>query len=158
MVDYLYNEKNIVISPLNADTSLAYFYNGVDNNSKKELKINKKKIDDKKLKFLTINNPTIKNEKYEKYVKELINNKYNELRIKDLERLSQKEREHLVLILRKIELFSETNTHLKDKEIEKYTLTEREKKYNGYVLKDMIDNIMVNYEIYSIENKIISYT
>ena len=38
MLDYLDKGNNIIISPINVNTSLAILYNGTDNNSNKELK------------------------------------------------------------------------------------------------------------------------
>ena len=38
MLDCVYEEKNIIISPCNVNNSLALLYNVTDNNSKKELK------------------------------------------------------------------------------------------------------------------------
>ena len=38
MLDYLDDGNNIILSPINVNTSLAILYNGTDNNSNKELK------------------------------------------------------------------------------------------------------------------------
>ena len=165
MLDYLYNGKNIVVSPINANTSLALFYNGADNTTKKELKkyFNKdiqktNEIIVEKINRLQNTNANIRNANYEKYLKEFAEKKYAQLRIKDIDKMSQKEREELILIIRKIEMYQQQKqTKLKEKDIEKYELSQKEKKYNGYTLKEKIDHIMVNYEIYQIENKIVNY-
>ena len=38
MIDYLNADSNIVISPINVNTSLAVLYNGTDNNTNREIK------------------------------------------------------------------------------------------------------------------------
>lgn len=165
MIDYLYDGKNIVMSPINADISLSLIYNASDNTTKKELKkyFNNEpsannEIITKKISNLNSNISKTKKENYEKYIQKFIDNNYQDLRVKDIDKLSQKDREEMLLILRKIEMFyDQSNNKYKDKEIEKYKLTDKEKKYNGYAIKEIIDKIMVKYENYQIENKIYNY-
>ena len=160
MLDYLYYGQNIVFSPLNADISLASIYSGTDNTSKKEIKryFNDDNITDlisSKVDRLNIKNNKTKKEKYEKLINTFIEKDYANLRVKDIDKLTQKEKEELIVLIRKIELYY--NQKLKDKEIEKYSLSDKERGYNGYTIKALIDNLMVQYETYSINNTINNY-
>ncbi len=164
MLDYLYNGNNILLSPLNANISLAILYNGTDNNSYKEIKKyfnNDEQIINEKMNTIIASlyeNKKDTNANYEKYIKEFYNNKYNELKVKSINKLSQKEKDSLILLLIKIDLYSkQAQNKIKTKDIEKYKLSDKERKYNGYTIKSMIDNIVAQYETYTLENKVINY-
>ena len=160
MVDYLYNGQNIVFSPINANTSLTLIYNGTDNTSKKEIRryFDKGIPNDYLISYLNNLNTTstvTKKDKYEKLMNTFIEKDYANLRVKDLEKLGQREKEELILLIKKIELYY--NQKLKSKEIEKYSLSDKERNYNGYVIKELIDNLMVQYETYTINNTVNNY-
>ena len=165
MLDYLYNDNNIVFSPINANVSLALFYNAADNNTKNEIKryfantpAETNEIITSKINTFANQNTNKTKEKYEKYIGKFIEKNYSNLSVKDIDKLTQKDREELILIIRKIEMYYEQSiTKQKDKEIDNYKLSQTEKKYNGYVIKEKISQIMVKYETYQIENSIINY-
>ena len=80
MLDYLDEGNNIILSPINVNSSLAILYNGTDNNSNKEInryfKKNSTKVNEEmqnRLSTLNANNkPKTKfNTLYESYIKEL---------------------------------------------------------------------------------------
>ena len=164
MLDNLYEEENLVISPINANSALALLYNGTDNNTKNELKkyFNNEPNKNNELILESLNKMNTtnhqKNEKYEKSIAKVLEHKYPNLRVKDIDKLSQKDREEALLIIKKADMYyNQKNNKMKDKEIENYQLTDKEKKSNGYVIKEILDKVMVNYEKYQIENKIINY-
>ncbi len=165
MLDSLYDGENILISPINANVALAGIYNGADNKSEKEIKkyFNENQTNTNKsllkiLNNLTIKNNKSKNEKYEKYINILFSKNYDSLKNQDLNRLTQKDKDELLLVLRKIELYYNQKTNkMKDKDIEKYKLSDKERASNSYVIKERINTILVQYENYSINNNVINY-
>ena len=72
MLDYLDDGNNIVLSPINVNTSLAILYNGTDNNSNKELKNYFKKTTTEVNEEMNLKLETIKETEQE-------SNKYNKL-------------------------------------------------------------------------------
>jgi len=165
ILDSLYEGENILISPINANIALSILYNGADNNSEKEInkyfgdnQENTNNIFLNKLNKLTIKNNNPKKEKYEKSISTLFNRNYHKLTNQEINRLSQKEKDDLLLILRKIELYYEqSRSKAKDKDIEKYNLTDKERASNSYVIKERINKILIQYEKYLINNKAINY-
>ena len=164
MLDYLDNGKNIVISPINVNTSLAILYNGTDNNSNKEIKKyfkrTPKEVNEEmnnRLETIKEEQPVINkfNKLYEKYIKELEDNSYTTLTVDTISLLQKEEKEQLLLLLRKIELtldrINEKN-NFKEKEIKEYVLTNNDLQYNNYTLKEQLDNILSEYEKYSVNN------
>lgn len=164
MLDYLDNGKNIVISPINVNTSLAILYNGTDNNSNKEIKKyfkrTPKEVNEEmnnRLETIKEEQPVINkfNKLYEKYIKELEDNSYTTLTVDTISLLQKEEKEQLLLLLRKIELtldrINEKN-NFKEKEIKEYVLTNKDLQYNNYTLKEQLDNILSEYEKYSVNN------
>lgn len=164
MLDYIYNNDNVLLSPLNADISLAILYNGTDNTSYKEIKkyfnSEPSTLNDElltKIKDLK-EAKKVTNAKYEKYIKEFYEKEYENLKVKSINKLSQKDKDSLILLLIKINLYyNQESNKLKDKDIEKYKLSDKERKYNGYTIKSMIDEITTTYESYTLENKVINY-
>lgn len=169
MIDYLEDENNIVISPLNVNTSLAILYNGTDNNSSKEIKKYFSKTHSKvneelfeKLSLLTEENTTENEytELYENYIKTLQDKEYDLLNINKLDNLKDKEKEELLLLLKKLEL---TYARINDEsiitlnEIKKYTLPKDDITYNSYTIKSLLENELNNYESYKINNHILNY-
>lgn len=164
MLDYLDNGKNIVISPINVNTSLAILYNGTDNNSNKEIKKYFKRSTDKVNEEMTTKLETIKeetpiinkyNKLYESYIKELEDNSYTTLTVDTISLLQNEEKEKLLLLLRKIELtldrINEKN-NLKESDIKDYVLTNNELQSNNYLIKEQLDNVLSEYEKYSVDN------
>ena len=164
MLDYLDNGKNIVISPINVNTSLAILYNGTDNNSNKEIKKyfkhTPKEVNEEmnnRLEKIKEEQPVINkfNKLYEKYIKELEDNSYTTLTVDTISLLQKEEKEQVLLLLRKIELtldrINEKN-NFKEKEIKEYVLTNNDLQYNNYTLKEQLDNILSEYEKYSVNN------
>ncbi len=170
MLDYLDEGNNIVLSPINVNTSLAILYNGTDNNSNKELKRYFKKTPSqvneemqKKIITLNANNKqrTSINNLYEKYINELITKSYNTLTLSTISLLDKEYKEELILLLRKIELSYESLTYknnLKEKNIKEYKLTLTEQSYNNYQIKELLDNVISIYEHYNITNEVNNYT
>ena len=164
MLDYLSNGENYILSPLNANTALAILYNGTDNTSYKQ--INKyfgndvKQVNEYMLnvaKTSTVENDT-HNENFEKCAKQLIEKNYHKISAKEIARLSQKEREALILLVTKADLYYNQHiTRMKNKDIEKYKLSDKERKYTGYYIKELIDKVIIKYETAQIENSIIDY-
>lgn len=170
MLDYLDKGNNIVVSPINVNTSLAILYNGTDNNSHKELKRYFKRTPrevneemQKKLSTLNAINKTKNkfNNLYETYISELNGKSYNTLTLSTISLLPQEEKENLILLLRKIQLSYEVitnNRDLTEKNIKEYKLTSSELSYNNYNIKELLDEILSNYEHYNITNEVNNYT
>ena len=166
MIDYLDKGDNIVLSPINVNTSLAILYNGTDNNSNKELKKYFKKSTSKLNEEMNIKLGTIKekeyqknqfNKLYESYIKELYDKSYNKLTKETIELLNFEEQEEIVLLAKKIELSYERllgNHELTENRIKNYTLTNNDLTFNNYTIKKQIDNVISDYELYSIDNTV----
>ena len=141
LLDYAYNNKNIIISPLNINSSLAIIYNATDNNSTKELKSYFKTTPTKlneelKIKLNTLEEPkkeeTNFDKLYKSYIKKFYDNSYDNLTISAIDLLSTNNREELLLLIRKIILtysrIEGLNSYT-EKEIKNYKLTSKEIKY-----------------------------
>lgn len=170
LLDYAYNNKNIIISPLNLNSSLAIIYNATDNNSTKELKSYFKTTPTKlneelKIKLNTLEEPkkeeTNFDKLYKSYIKKFYDNSYDNLTISAIDLLSTQNREELLLLIRKIILtysrIEGLNSYT-EKEIKNYKLTSKETKYSGYTIKQEIDKILDYNESYNIKNEINNYT
>ena len=170
MLDYLDDNNNLIISPINVNTSLAILYNGTDNNSSKELKRYFKKTQiqvneemNYKLSNLTSENPTKNaiNKVYESLIEELNNKQYNTLTTQTISLLSEEKKEDLILLLRKIEIsynVINNKSNYSKKNIKNYQLTQTELSYNNYTIKEMLDDTLSNYEHYNIINEVNNYT
>ena len=170
MLDYSYNKKNIVISPYNVNTSLAILYNATDNNSNKEIKSYFKedinKVNTKMAEKIQTNIEEKKsNDKYttlyEKYITEIQNNSYEYLTIDTIKLLTNKEKEEILLLLKKASLsFERINNlnNLSEKKIKNYELSGKEVSHNDYYLKQELERVLNDYESYSIKNEVINYT
>lgn len=170
MLDYVYENDNIIISPYNVNYSLAVLYNATDNNSHKELKSYFKKN------LETINNEIIIKEQnlvseeklenkftklYENYIKEIYNKTYDNLTIDTIKLLSDKEKQEILLLIKKASLTYERMNNLNkisEKEIKNYKLTSSETTSNDYHIKESLDNILDDYESYIIKNEVVNYT
>lgn len=169
MVDYINDSKNIVISPFNINTNLAILYNGADNNTNKELKsyFNKNIKDlntEMELKLSSLNEQSNSNDSliklYLTYIEELENKAYNELTISKISQLSTYEKEEFQLLIKKINLAYErinNQNELTENAIKDYKLSDKEKIYNEYTLKEMLEEVLDNYESYKILNKVNNY-
>lgn len=169
MIDYIDTTENVVISPLNVNVSLAILYNGTDNNSNKEIKKyftkSSSKVNEELLQKLSEleEENIIENEYtklYESYIKTLKAKGYDTLNVNKLDLLSDKEKEELLLLLKKIELtYSRINDEniITIKEIKKYNLSKNEKTYNSYTIKSLLDKELNNYETYIIKNNVYNY-
>ena len=102
MLDYIDEGNNIIISPINVNSSLAILYNGTDNKSNKELKRYFKdsptKVNEEmnnKLSTLNAENKTKNkyNNLYESYINELNNNSYNNLTLSTISLLPKEKKE-----------------------------------------------------------------
>ena len=170
MVDYLYEENNIVISPFNINYSLAILYNSTDNNSNKEIKSyfkdsTTKVNSDMEVKLASLEETQTIETKftklYEEYIDELYDNSYETLTVSTISLLDTAEKNKLLLLLKKINLTNERINNLNDlseKEIKNYSLSNKEINYNDYSIKTELDKVLDGYEAYSIENKVNNYT
>ena len=164
-LDYLYTNENIVMSPINANSALAILYNGTDNNSYKELKKYFHKTPE------LVNNrlsPIIKslneeqelklNSNYAKQMSVIYNNGYNNLKTKDIDKLTQSEKEVLIITLIKADnYFNQKKIKLSNKYIEKYKLSDKEKMYSSYVIKELLDKVLIEYEKHTLLNSVNNY-
>ena len=166
MIDYLDEGNNVILSPLNVNTSLAILYNGTDNNSNKELKKYFKKTSTEVNEEMANKIESIKEIKketnnfdklYESYIKELEDKSYTTLTVDTISLLKKEEQEKIVLLLRKIELSLERikeNNKLTEKNIKEYVLTNKELEFNNYLIKEKLDNVLSDYELYSVNNSV----
>ena len=104
LIDYIDYNSNIVISPFNINSSLAYLYNGTDNNSSKEIKNyfknnNNELNEEMNIKFQKQNSSSFLNENYKKiyetYIGEFKIKKYDELNINKIGFLNNSEKNDL---------------------------------------------------------------
>ncbi len=165
-LDYLDNNSNIVMSPINANSALAILYNGTDNNSAKEIK---KYFQKNPIAVNEELSPIVKklNKKeqskqlsnYEKLIATIYSKKYNTLKTKDIEKMTQSEKESLLLIIIKTNYyFNQKKLKLSNKYIEKYKLSDKEKSYNSYLIKEMLDKVLIDYEKYALSNSVNNYS
>ncbi len=170
MLDYVSNDENIVISPYGINYSLALLYNGTDNNSKKEIKnyftshsneINETILEKQNLFHEESKEKNKYNDIYESYVEDLYEKEYDKHTIDTLDLLSDKEKDALILLLKKIELSYERINklnELSEKNIKNYKLTDKDITYNSYQIKSRLEIALDNYETYNIENTVNNYT
>lgn len=170
MLDYMDEGNNIIFSPLNVNSSLAILYNGTDNNSNKELKKYFKKSPEKlnaemNIKLNSLKETEYLDNKYDKLYKDLINELYNKsydtLTNSTIALLTKEQKEELLLLLRKIQITKETLNKTKNisiKNIQNYSLTSKELEYNDYTIKEILDDVISEYETYNVKNKVESNT
>lgn len=170
MVDYVSKEDNIAISPFNINTSLAVLYNGTDNNTSKEIKTyfeaSPKQLNEQmKNKISSIKEEPKEENKYTNLYKSLMNTlfskSYDTLSVEMINLLNTREKEDILLLIRKINLTKERINklnNLSEKNIKNYKLSQKEINYNSYSLKTEIEKVLNDYESYSIDNKVNNYT
>lgn len=170
LIDYIDYNSNIIISPFNINSSLAYLYNGTDNNSSKEIKNyfknnNNELNEEMNIKFQKQNSSSFLNENYKKiyetYIGEFKIKKYDELNINKIGFLNNSEKNDLQLLLKKISLTYDCLNNqnvISEEAIKNYTLNEKEKTINEYTLNSLLDEVLDEYETYQISNKLTNYT
>ena len=169
LIDNVYKEENIVMSPFNIKVALSILYNGSDNNTyssfKKYFKNDLKTQNNIMLEKLS-SIEILKSEKnevvnyYEELLDELFTLKYNELNIDKIVKLDKTEKENLILLLKKINLLEEKMSNANDislAKIKKYSITKDELKQKDDIITYNLENILDNYESYNIDTKIINY-
>ena len=167
MLDAISSEDNLVISPLNINMSLGILYNATDNNTKKEIRNYFQKepqeINDLLIQKLNKINSSqnLKNsnyELYEEYIQKLKDNSYLDLTITNIEKLKQAEKEKLVLLIIQTNLAYDRMTNKEEaKLIKEYKLTDKEKAYSSYQIKEILDKVIDNYSTYCLKNQIRNY-
>lgn len=169
LLDYVYDNNNIVISPFNINYSLAILYNGTDNNSYKELKNYFKESPESvnqrmKLKLNFITEEKIEDTNftklYDTYIDELYDNSYDTLTTDTINYLSTLEKNELILLLKKITLTKsriDGTNNLTLNEIREYSLSTKEKNYTSYSIKSEIDAILNEYESFAFKNQVNNY-
>lgn len=167
-IDYLYEEKNIVISPFNVNSTLSYIYNVTDNNSYKEIKKiiksnpkDQNTIMNSKISSLSEDNKKNEHSKfYEALINQFFELKYNELTTNDISLLNDTEKLQILELVTKIKFSYDLindNTNHTEKSIKNYKLTKEEINYNNYVIKSRIDTVLDNYESYINVNEVKNY-
>lgn len=169
MIDLIETKENIIISPFNINSSLGIMYSATDNNSNKEIKqYFKKSIEDVNEELITKISKLEYKEKeknkfdilYENYIKKLNEKGYSSYKINNIESLKTKEKESLILLLKRIQLTSDRIKKLNNlsiNSIKQYKLNKNEISYNSYNIKSLIDSVLDEYENYQIENNVTNY-
>jgi serpin B len=167
MLDAIKTDDNIIISPMNINLSLGILYNATDNNTKKEIKnyfheepqeINN--LLNQKIAKLNNNVNAARNnyELYEQFIQEINDNHYFEYTLKNIEKLKQVEKEKLILLIIKTNLAYDRMTNNQEaKLINNYKLTDKEKAYSSYQIKELLDKVIDNYSTYRLNNQIKNY-
>jgi serpin B len=108
--------------------------------------------------------PTKENDlskEYDRHINDIYIKEYDNHTIDTIKLLNTKEKEELLLVIKKANLASDKLNGLNDlsyKKIENYELSDKEKSNNDYYIKQELDNVLDNYETYSIKNEIKNYT
>lgn len=166
LVDYLDEEGNIVISPININTSINKLYNMDPTNTKISSYLAISLEESNELEK-TINSslnivPSNKTEIDDLYISYItILNNYRNYTIDDINDLSPTKKEELLLLLHKtiISYDTITGTNISSKRyIENYKLTTEQYNINSYAIYEMIITCLDNYETYTYQNKITNYS
>ena len=167
MLDSLNTTNNVVISPLNTNISLGILYNATDNNTKKEIKAYFKEepneinstLKEKLTKINNIADPKPANhELYEEFLNEILNNSYLDYTLNNIEKLSQSDKEKLTLIAIQTNLAYDRITNNQDEKIIRdYKLNDKERAYNEYQIKELLDKVADSYSTYRLTNGISNY-
>ena len=167
MLDTLNSNENIVISPLNINISLGILYNATDNNTKKEIKnyfneepsvINSTMKS--KLNNINTNKEEDKpnHELYDEYINEMKNNSYLDYTLNNIEKLEQVDREKITLLAIKTNMaYERISNNNEEKLIREYKLSDKEKAYNTYQIKELLDKVIDTYSTYILTNRIKNY-
>jgi serine protease inhibitor len=166
LIDYLDEEGNIVISPININTSINKLYNIYPTNTKISSYLAISLEESNELEK-TINSslnivPSNKTEIDDLYISYItILNNYRNYNIDDINDLSPTKKEELLLLLHKtiISYDTITGTNISSKRyIENYKLTTEQYNINSYAIYEMIITCLDNYETYTYQNKITNYS
>lgn len=166
LVDYLDEEGNIVISPININTSINKLYN-IDPTNAKISSYLAISLEESNELEKTINSslnivPSNKTEIDDLYISYItILNNYRNYTIDDINDLSPTKKEELLLLLHKtiISYDTITGTNISSKRhIENYKLTTEQYNINSYAIYEMIITCLDNYETYTYQNKITNYS
>lgn len=168
LLDMVNSKDNVLISPYNINTNLAYIYNGTDNDSRKEIKSYFDK-DVKKLNNAMANKIDIievKGEKtefdllYEKLMNDFFNNGYDEFTLNSINGLNSDGKKNMQLLLKKMLLTYDRINEKNDVSvvtIENYLLSAKEIVESDYVLKSLLDKVLSNTEEFLIGNNVKNY-
>lgn len=167
-IDEIDNQANILISPININSTLAILYNGTDNNTNKELKkyfketsssINNE-MTNKLSDFTKEEKKSTKYTKlYEEYIDTLIEKNYDNLNYSKIKLLSSEEKKSLQELIEKIDLIYSCiygNNNLTIEYIEKYKVDDN-LITNEYTLQSMLNSVLDKYETYKITNEVSDY-
>ena len=166
LVDYLDEEGNIVISPININTSINKLYN-IDPTNTEISSYLAISLEESNELEKTINSslnivPSNKTEIDDLYISYItILNNYRNYTIDDINDLSPTKKEELLLLLHKtiISYDTITGTNISSKRyIENYKLTTEQYNINSYAIYEMIITCLDNYETYTYQNKITNYS
>lgn len=167
-IDEIDNQANILISPININSTLAILYNGTDNNTNKELKkyfketsssINNE-MTNKLSDFTKEEKKSTKYTKlYEEYMDTLFEKNYDNLNYSKIKLLSSEEKRSLQELIEKIDLIYSCiygNNNLTIEYIEKYKVDDN-LITNEYTLQSMLNSVLDKYETYKITNEVSDY-
>ncbi|MGN1336879.1 MAG: serpin family protein [Candidatus Coprovivens sp.] len=166
LVDYLDDNENIVISPININTSINKLYNMNINNESISSYLSLTLEESNELES-TINSSlnivsTNKTEIDDLYISYItILNNYRNYTIDDINDLSPTKKEELLLLLHKTSISYDTITGINissKRYIENYKLTKEQYNINSYAIYEMIITCLDNYETYTYQNKITNYS
>lgn len=166
LLDYVDNKSNIVISPININTSLNQLYNMQINNEKISKYLNLSIKESNELEQKNINNlqeqekdQTSMDEYYLSLISEI--NKYKDYRVDDIEKLSKDQKNNLIRFLNQtkkayLTIIKESENTIKF--IKEYKTSSEEENINSYAIYELIIECLDNYETYTYENKINNYS
>lgn len=166
LLDHVDKKNNIVISPLNINTSLNQLYNMQINNEKISKYLNmsieeSNELEEKNQKNIRIT--TEESTSLDKYYISLIDevNKYKNYTISDIEDLTQEQKSSLILLFNKANKTYLTITNVSNnslKFIKNYELTSEEENINDYAIYDLLITCLDNYETYTYKKQINNYS
>lgn len=166
LIDYIDDDTNIVISPININTSINKIYNMNLNNESISSYLSLTLEESNNLENTTNSSLTITNNEqtqidtlYLNYISNL--NNYRNYTISDINNLTSTEKETLLLLLHKTNLAYETIAKINvssEKHIENYKLTTEQYNINSYAIYEMIITNLDNYETYTYQNRITNYS
>ena len=166
LIDHIKTKSNIVISPVNINSSINELYNldlESKNNIKDYLKIS---LDDSnkleaKIEENIAQENNSKNELEDYYLKKINEiKKFEEYKVEDIAKLKKEEKNNLILLLKQIKLTIESinKTNISTiKFIENTALTNEEIKINDYAIYEQIISTFDEYETYTCNNYLINH-
>lgn len=166
LIDHIKTKSNIVISPVNINSSINELYNlelESQNDIKDYLKISldeSNQLEEKISKNL--NQETNKKHELEDYYLKKITEieKYKEYKVEDIEKITEDEKKNLILLLKQIKLTIDSITERNIstlKFIENTSLTKEEININDYAIYEQIISSFDEYETYSYNNILINH-